>query len=66
MEIAMTITRVSEYESFLPSTIRLLKCWYARYRQREQLLKLDDHALKDIGVSRADAVAEGTKPFWKR
>jgi len=25
----------------------------------------DDHLLKDIGVSRGDALREGDKPFWR-
>ena len=36
-----------------------------RARQRRQLLALDDAALKDFGRSRADAVYEGDKPFWR-
>jgi len=39
--------------------------WYERWRQRQALMRLDDHLLKDIGVSRADADLEATKPFWK-
>ena len=39
--------------------------WYYRWRQRQALMRLDDHLLKDIGVSRADADQEATKPFWK-
>jgi uncharacterized protein YjiS (DUF1127 family) len=36
-----------------------------RCRSRRQLLALSDHMLKDIGISRADAVYEGDKPFWR-
>lgn len=36
-----------------------------RYRSRRDLLTLDDRMLKDIGISRADAVREGDKPFWR-
>jgi len=36
-----------------------------RHRSRRDLLALDDHMLKDIGISRADAVREGDKPFWR-
>jgi uncharacterized protein YjiS (DUF1127 family) len=36
-----------------------------RRRSRRQLLALSDHMLKDIGISRADAVCEGDKPFWR-
>jgi uncharacterized protein YjiS (DUF1127 family) len=39
--------------------------WLHRGRSRCALLALDDHALRDIGVSRADAVREGRKPFWR-
>jgi uncharacterized protein YjiS (DUF1127 family) len=37
---------------------------YERKRQRNALLKLDDRMLSDIGVSRAEADNEGSKPFW--
>lgn len=37
---------------------------YAIYRQRRALLTLDNAMLKDIGISRADALQEGRKPFW--
>lgn len=33
-------------------------------RQRRRLLELEDHLLKDIGISRADPLQEGRKPFW--
>jgi uncharacterized protein YjiS (DUF1127 family) len=43
--------------------------WYARCsersRQRQALAELDDHALKDIGATRQQAIAEAAKPFWK-
>ncbi|WP_170331580.1 DUF1127 domain-containing protein [Ruegeria arenilitoris] len=33
-------------------------------RQRRSLAKLDDRALEDIGVSRAEADTEAARPFW--
>ena len=36
-----------------------------RSRQRQALAELDDHFLKDIGVTRQQAIAEAAKPFWK-
>jgi uncharacterized protein YjiS (DUF1127 family) len=30
------------------------------------LSELDDHLLKDIGLSRQEAVREGAKWFWQR
>ncbi len=38
---------------------------HAVYRQRRALLALDDRMLKDIGISRTDALREGGKPFWR-
>lgn len=42
-----------------------LREWYEVYRQRRELLGLDEAMLKDIGISRADALREGGKPFWQ-
>ena len=33
-------------------------------RERRQLMTLDERALKDIGISRADAHGEWSRPFW--
>jgi uncharacterized protein YjiS (DUF1127 family) len=33
-------------------------------RQRRALMQLGDHALKDFGVSRADAWHEAGRPWW--
>lgn len=42
-----------------------LQEWQERARERAMLRGLDDGALKDFGVSRADAEGEAEKPFWK-
>lgn len=36
-----------------------------RHRQRLTLQSLSDQALADIGISRADAEHEATRPFWR-
>jgi uncharacterized protein YjiS (DUF1127 family) len=38
--------------------------WRELARQRRRLLSLDDRMLKDIGITRAEAMREGTRPFW--
>lgn len=40
--------------------------WSERHGERRRLLALDDRMLKDIGLSRADAWAEGRKPVWRQ
>jgi uncharacterized protein YjiS (DUF1127 family) len=39
--------------------------WYQVGRTRRQVSNLPDHLLKDIGVTRRQALAEAGKPFWK-
>ena len=41
------------------------RMWMARIRQRRQLVELDDRTLRDIGVSRDEALREAAKPFWR-
>ncbi|MBP2302206.1 DUF1127 domain-containing protein [Azospirillum picis] len=43
----------------------LLFATLERHKQRQALSALDDHLLKDIGISRAEAEQEVTKPFWR-
>lgn len=42
----------------------LLELWWERRALRCKLAELDDHLLRDIGVTREDAIAEARKPFW--
>ena len=39
--------------------------WQDRARQRHRLSEMDDHLLRDIGLSRADLEHETAKPFWR-
>jgi len=43
----------------------LLARWIERTRQRKALAGLDDHELRDIGITRLDAMRECEKPFWR-
>jgi uncharacterized protein YjiS (DUF1127 family) len=45
---------------------RSLAAAWRRQRSRRRIAQLDAHALKDIGVSYAEAEAEANKPFWRR
>lgn len=33
--------------------------------ERRRLMQLDERALRDIGLSRADAAREWSRPFWE-
>ncbi|WP_169336935.1 DUF1127 domain-containing protein [Amphritea japonica] len=44
--------------------IRLAKQYRETYYSRRLLRNLDAHALKDIDLSRADALHEAKRPFW--
>jgi uncharacterized protein YjiS (DUF1127 family) len=44
--------------------LHTLMIWRERSEQRHALAELNDHMLKDIGVSHADAYKEVRKPFW--
>ncbi|MEZ5935518.1 MAG: DUF1127 domain-containing protein [Alphaproteobacteria bacterium] len=50
---------------WMTSVFRTLGRWIDRSRQRHHLAQLDDAALKDIGLSRADVWTEIDKPFWR-
>lgn len=41
-----------------------LKRWWQLAEQRRQLALLDDRALHDLGLSRADVMQESERPFW--
>jgi uncharacterized protein YjiS (DUF1127 family) len=42
-----------------------LAVWQDRIQQRRRLAAMPDYLLKDIGVTRVDALREASKPFWK-
>ncbi|MFS2158285.1 DUF1127 domain-containing protein [Pseudomonas sp. Pseusp122] len=41
-----------------------LRRWYELHQQRQQLASMNDSALKDLGLSRADIQNESERPFW--
>jgi uncharacterized protein YjiS (DUF1127 family) len=45
--------------------VEIAALWRRRARERKQLAAFDDRLLRDIGVSRADALREYRKPFWR-
>jgi uncharacterized protein YjiS (DUF1127 family) len=39
--------------------------WRQRARSRRELMALDGRELRDIHLTRCDAMSEAGKPFWK-
>jgi uncharacterized protein YjiS (DUF1127 family) len=39
--------------------------WRRRARERQELMTMSDMSLRDIGITRCDAMNEASKPFWR-
>jgi uncharacterized protein YjiS (DUF1127 family) len=50
----------------LQHTVATLREWHRRSRDRAALASFDDRMLRDIGVTRVDALYEINKPFWRQ
>jgi uncharacterized protein YjiS (DUF1127 family) len=48
-----------------PALVATVLVWRARRRTRQRLATLDDRALTDIGLTRAQQRGESAKPFWE-
>ena len=44
--------------------IATVSLWHSRQRERRALMKLDDWSLYDVGLTRAQALEEASRPFW--
>jgi len=58
-----------DYSSWWPvvrsTWAQTLTVWRHRIHTRHELATLDDRALADIGLTRADQWCECRKPFWR-
>ncbi|MBV6634118.1 MAG: DUF1127 domain-containing protein [Alphaproteobacteria bacterium] len=64
-ELASSPTHPLDLATRLEPVFALIAVWQTRAKQRRDLMALPDHMLQDIGVTRADAHREASKPFWK-
>lgn len=60
-----SLSATGSFLSLLRDLVERLLVWQERWEQRERLSGLDEHILRDIGLSRADAAREANKPFWR-
>lgn len=49
----------------LRGAVETLLAWQHRATERQQLAALSDYDLKDVGLTRTDAIMEARKPFWQ-
>ena len=62
-------SRHGEQPTLSNSWLHTVALWIARCRQRralEELAMVNDRLLRDIGVSKDEALREAAKPFWRR
>jgi uncharacterized protein YjiS (DUF1127 family) len=62
---ARAATQPSRRNSVLQRVIGLLRRWRERAYSRRRLCELDDHILRDIGLTRDALLREATRPFWR-
>ena len=60
----LALAAVELAAAFALYAIMLAVACQQRVRERRALAALDDRMLRDIGISRADAERETSKPFW--
>ncbi len=56
---------ISQDPDLLSRTVSALRRWRRRIAEREQLARLDERGLRDIGITPAQAYFESNKPFWR-
>jgi uncharacterized protein YjiS (DUF1127 family) len=58
-------TALDDLSDAAQSFMNTLRVWRRRIRERDQIARLDDRMLSDIGMSRAEAEFLSSKPFWR-
>jgi uncharacterized protein YjiS (DUF1127 family) len=58
-------TQPSRRNSVVQRVMGLLRRWRERAHSRRRLYELDDHILRDIGLTRDALLREATRPFWR-
>jgi uncharacterized protein YjiS (DUF1127 family) len=51
--------------SYLRRALALLHIWRQRSRGRSALALMDKRSLRDLGLTRHEALYEAHKPFWR-
>ncbi len=65
LSLAQAATRPPRRNTALRSVLGLLRHWRERAYSRRRLCELDDHILRDIGLTRDEVLREAARPFWR-
>ena len=58
-------THERRFTGWLVNALGILLLWQARAAERHRLAELEAYLLADMGLTRADVIAECSKPFWR-
>lgn len=65
---SLLLIQPASHQGWLPHLIQgfsqQVKRWQQLHYEREQLARMSDATLHDIGLSRADILKEVERPFW--
>ncbi|MDP6346327.1 MAG: DUF1127 domain-containing protein [Alphaproteobacteria bacterium] len=64
-KIAYFPIREINFSGWLVRIAETVYQWQARAEQRYRLVEMSNHELNDIGLDRAQVLAEAGKPFWR-
>jgi uncharacterized protein YjiS (DUF1127 family) len=56
--------RHDKLPAWMRRVIATFRSWHRNVRARRELLQLNDHELRDIGLTRVEALYEASRPFW--
>ncbi len=59
------VTHQRRFTGWLVNALGILLLWQARAAARPRLAELEAYLLADMGLTRADVIAECSKPFWR-
>lgn len=59
------VTHQRRFTGGIVNVLGILLMWQARAAERHRLAELEAYLLADMGLTRADVIAECSKPFWR-
>jgi uncharacterized protein YjiS (DUF1127 family) len=63
---ATTFAMIERVEGFSTKAVNIARTWVRRSNDRRMLVRMNDHMLSDIGLTRFDVNVEADKHFWQQ